>query len=87
VVLPVIGLVWFLFSYIRGIQRMDEVQRRIHLEAAVVAFCLSVLLMMVLGLLSLVVELNPKDWSYTHLVPFLFLGYFIGLFRAKRKYS
>lgn len=86
-VAPALGFVWFLFSYIRGIQRMDEVHRRIHLEAAVVAFCFAVLLVMVLGLLGLVVHLNPEDWSYRHLVPYLFIAYFIGLFRAKRKYS
>jgi hypothetical protein len=85
-ILPALGFVWFLWSYIRGIERMDEVHRRIHLEAVLVAFCLAILLVMVLGLLGMAVELNPEDWSYRHLVPFLFLGYFIGLFRARRKY-
>jgi hypothetical protein len=46
-----------------------------------------VLMIMVLGMLDLVVKLNPEDWGYRHLVPFFFLTYFVGLFWARRRYS
>jgi hypothetical protein len=86
-VIPAIGFGWFLYEYFKGIHQMDELERRIQLEATAVAFCLSLLLMMVLGLVQMVVELNPDDWSYRHLVPFFFASYFLGLFRARRKYA
>jgi hypothetical protein len=86
-VLPALGFAWFLYHYMRGITSMDELERSIQLEATAVAFCLCVLMLMVLGLLGLVVELNQEDWSHRHLVPFAFLFYFIGLYRARRKYA
>lgn len=87
VALPVVGFVWFLFQYIRGVQQMDEVARRIQLEATAIAFCLSILMLMLLGLIDLLVTLNPNDWSPRHLVPFCVAFYFAGLAWAKRRYS
>ena len=81
---PFAALLWF---FIRGVRGADELERRIHLEALAVAFPLSVLMLMVLGLLDLVVELNPDDWSYRHLWPFMFVFWFLGLGLARRRYS
>lgn len=65
---------------------MDEVERRIQLEATVIAFTLALLLVMTLGLLDLVVILNKEDWGYRHLIPYLFIFYFAGLLISRRKY-
>lgn len=84
--LPAISFAIFIFYYIKGIGSMDEVECRIQLEAAVIAFTLSILLIMTLGLLDLVITLNKEDWGYRHLIPFFVCFYFLGLYISKRKY-
>lgn len=84
---PVPVFAWVLWHVSRGIARMDELQRRIQLEALAVAFPLTLLMLMTLGLLELAIGLNPDDWSYRHVWPFVFLFYFAGLVRAKRRYE
>jgi len=82
--LPFAALLW---RVIRGIRQMDELERRIQLEALAVAYPLAILMMMVLGLLQLAVELSPDDWSYRHLWPLLFVFYLLGVVRARARYS
>ena len=77
----------FLWQFVAGIRSLDELERRIHLEALAVAFPVAVLLIMMLGLLDLAVPLDPDDWSYRHIGPFFFMLYFFGLFRARRRYE
>jgi len=84
--LPALAFAYFLWHFIRGIKGMDEVERAIQLEAAVIAFSLSLLMLMVLGLLDLVVTLKKEDWSYRHLVPYFFTFYTLGIFISRRKY-
>lgn len=86
-ILPVLPFILFLLMLIRGIRQMDELERRIQLEALAVAFPLAILLLLTLGLLELAVKLKPEDWSYRHLWPFLFIFYLIGLVMAKRRYQ
>lgn len=86
-ILPVITFALFIYSIIKGVTSMDEVQIRVQMEAAVIAFSLGLLLIMTLGLLDLVITLNKADWSYRHLVPFFAIFYFIGLIISKRKYN
>jgi len=85
--LPILTFALFIYHIIKGVASMDEVQIRIQMEAAVIAFSLGLLLLMTLGLLDLVVSLNKEDWGYRHLVPYFAIFYFIGLFISKRKYS
>lgn len=85
--LPVLSFALFIYHLIKGVVSMDEVQIRIQMEAAVIAFSLGLLLLMTLGLLDLVVTLNKEDWGYRHLIPFFVIFYLIGLFISKRKYS
>ena len=85
--LPVVTFALFIYNFIQGAASMDEVQIRIHMEAAVIAFSLGLLMLMTLGLLDLVVTLNKEDWGYRHLVPFFAIFYFMGLFISKRKYK
>ncbi len=85
--LPVVTFALFIYHTIKGVASMDEVQIRIQMEAAVIAFSLGLLMLMTLGLLDLPVPLNKEDWGYRHLIPYFALFYFVGLFISKRKYS
>ena len=78
---------WVLWNIATGVATMDELQRRIQLEALAFAFPMTLLLVMTLGLLEIAVGLNPNDWSYRHIWPMLFILYFAGLVRAKRRYE
>ncbi len=73
--------------FIRNIRSLDEMQRRIHLEALALAFPLTMLLLMTLGLLQRAIELPFEDWSYLHVWSFLPLFYFGGLAYATRRYQ
>lgn len=77
----------FLARMILGIRQLDELERRIHLEALAVAFPLGILLLMTLGLLQRAITLKFEDWSYGHVWPFMFLFYFVGLALARRRYA
>ena len=85
--LPVITFALFIYSIIKGVASMDEVQIRVQMEAVVIAFSLGLLMIMTLGLLDLVIILNKEDWGYRHLVPYFVLFYFIGLLISKGKYN
>ncbi len=85
--LPVLTFALFIYSIVKNVATLDEVEIRIQMEAAVLAFTLSLLLLMTLGLLDLVIVLKKDDWGYRHLVPMVFTFYFFGLFIARRKYS
>jgi hypothetical protein len=83
--IPIFAVV--LWNVARLIRSLDELQRRIHLEALAVAFPLTVMLLMVLGLLQLAVELNMDDWSYRHLWPIVACFYAGGYALARRRYA
>jgi hypothetical protein len=84
---PVVPTALFLWLMIVGIRTMDEMQRRIHLEALAIAFPLSILLLWTLGLLQLAINLPAEDWSYRHVWICLPLFYFIGLAITWRRYK
>jgi hypothetical protein len=83
---PVLPFLLALVGVVRGIRSMDELHRRVHLEALVLAFPLTLLFIMTLGLLELAVGLSPDDWSYRHILPFLVMFYAFGLWRAWKRY-
>lgn len=85
--LPIPVFALFLLSFIRGLKALDELERRIQLEALVIAFPLAILFIMTLGLLELAVPLSPENWSYRHIWPFLTMFYFIGLAIARKRYQ
>ena len=84
---PLGPFAFFLAFILAGIRSMDELQRRIQLEALAIAFPLAILFFMLLGLLELVIPLSPDDWSYRHTWSYLPLFYFIGLAMASRRYQ
>ena len=76
-----------LLAIIRGARELDELERKIQVEALAFAFVLAVLLLMTLGLMELAVALNRDDWSYRHVWAMLPTFYFVGLIVARRRYS
>jgi hypothetical protein len=84
---PMLPFAFFLVFMLAGIRSMDELHRRIQLEALAIAFPLAMLFFMLLGLLELAIPLSPQDWSYRHTWSYLPLFYFIGLAVASRRYQ
>ena len=76
----------YAFKLIQNLSTLDEVQIRIHLEAVSLAFVLSLLLVMILGMTALVKDLPFDNVSFLYIFPALFFFYFIGLWISKRKY-
>ena len=76
-----------LLTIIRGARELDELEKRIQLEALAFAFVLTVLLLMTLGLLELAIALNRNDWSYRHVWAMLPMLYFGGVILARKRYS
>jgi hypothetical protein len=86
-IVTVLSFAVFIYKYYRSIFFMDEVQIKVQMEAAVIAFALGLLLLMTLGLLDLTLPLNKEDWGFRQIVPFFVVFYFIGLFISTRKYN
>ena len=84
---PLPFFVTFLVSFIRTVRGMDELERRIQLEGLAVAFPLTLVLLMTLGLVQVARPLDPDDWSYRHLWPFVVMFYFGGVTLARRRYQ
>jgi hypothetical protein len=83
---PMIPFAFFLAFILAGLRSMDELHRRVQLEALAIAFPLAILFFMMLRLLELAIPLSPQDWSYRHTWSYLPLFYFIGLAIAWRRY-
>ena len=76
-----------LLTLIRGARELDELEKRIQLEALAFAFVLSLLLIMTLGLMELAITLNRDDWSYRHVWAMLPMLYFGGVVIARKRYT
>jgi len=76
-----------LLTILREARELDELEKRIQLEALAFAFVLALLLIMTLGLMELAITLNRDDWSYRHVWAMLPPLYFAGLVLARRRYS
>jgi hypothetical protein len=84
---PIITFAVFIFKLIRAFGTMDEVQQRVQLEAVVIGFSLTAMLIMLLFLQSLCDISNPDWFGYAHMVGYCWLFYFVGWFISKRKYG
>lgn len=84
--LPVPFFIWYLWIWMKGVSEMDELERRIELEALGFAFPAALVLLMTVGLLDIAIALNPDDFSLRHIWAMLPLLYYVGLWRAKRRY-
>jgi NADH:ubiquinone oxidoreductase subunit 6 (subunit J) len=85
--LPILPFALFLWMVLAKIRSLDELWRRIHLEALAIAFPLAVLLLMILGLMEMAVGLSPDDWSYRHVWVFLPIFYALGVVISIRRYK
>ena len=84
---PTPFFIWWLWTWLEGVSRMDELQRRIELEALAFAFPVSLVLLATLGLIDVAITLNPDDFSLRHVWLMMPMLYYIGLWRAQRRYS
>lgn len=83
---PVVGFLFFLLEEVRVVRQLDELHKRIQLEALATGFPAAMLLLMLMGFLQRV-DLLPHALSTIRDVwGFLPLCYFIGLFFARRRY-
>jgi hypothetical protein len=84
---PIPFFVWYLVTWMRGVARMDELQRQIELEALGFAFPAVLVILMTMGLLDVAVTLNPDDFRLRNTWLLLPMLYYVGLWRARRRYQ
>jgi hypothetical protein len=84
---PVPFFIWYLVTWTKGVARMDELQRRIELEALGFAFPAVLVVLMTMGLLDVAITLPPDDFSLRNSWLLLPMLYYIGLWRAQRRYQ
>ena len=84
---PVPVFAWFLYQFIRTVRSLDELERRIHLEAMAIAFPLGILLLQTLGLIQRAVPLKFEDWSYAHVWIYLPIFYFLSILLVRKRYT
>lgn len=86
---PCVPLVFWYLRISRWLKEIDELERTIHLEALVVQFALTGVLVMSYGMLARL-RVTP-DFRITDVFPFLWLGMFVfwhfGLWAVRRKYQ
>ena len=85
--LPTPFFVYYLWTWMKGVSEMDELQRRIELEALGFAFPASLVFLATLGLLDVAITLNPDDFSLRHTWLMMPMLYYVGLWRAQRRYQ
>jgi hypothetical protein len=86
--LPTPFFAWYLWTWMKGVSEMDELQRRIELEALGFAFPSALVVLATLGLLDVAVSFNATDdFSIRNTWLILPVLYYIGLWLAKRRYQ
>ena len=85
--LPVPFFVFYLWTWFKGAAAMDELQRRIELEALGFAFPAAIVLLMTIGLLDIAITLPAEDFSLHQIWLMLPVLYYIGLWRAQSRYK
>jgi hypothetical protein len=75
VLVPAIPGIWFLVSLGRAIASLDELQRRIQLEAIAIGFGISGMFALTYGLLGMV-GVPQTSWMYVPVV--MVFGWFLG---------
>lgn len=85
--LPIGPFCWMLWKFISGIASLDELQKKIQLEALAIAFPVMMIFLMTLGLLDIAIGLSYENFGLKHLWYYMPVFYFLGLFIAKRRYE
>ena len=86
-IVPIITFSIFILKLIKAFSVMDEVKQRVQLEAVIIGFSLTAILIMLLFLLSLCDISNPGWFGYAYLVCYCWLFYFVGWFISKKRYG
>ena len=81
---PVFGL--YLWRAIQGMRRLDELEQRIQLEALAIAYPVTLIVLMTLGLLQVVDALPPRYAEFLKIWPVVAWLYVIGVFVARKRY-
>ena len=84
--LPVPVFAWFLWTWVGGMARMDELERRIELEALAFAFPVAAVFLATLGLLGVALTIDSSAFTMRGAWLMMPLLYYIGLWRAERRY-
>ena len=84
---PTPFFVWWLWTWLRGLKNMDELQQRIELEALAFAFPTTLVFLAAIGLLDSAIALRPAEVSLRHMWLMMPMLYYIGLWNAQRRYS
>jgi hypothetical protein len=85
--LPMPFFAWYLWSWMRGVARMDELARRIELEALGFACPATLVVLMTIGLLDRAVRIEASLASFRSVWLVVPVLYYIGLWRARRRYA
>ena len=85
--LPIGPFAWMLWKFISGITSLDELQKKIQLEALAIAYPVMMVFLMTLGLLDIAIGLSYENFGLKHLWYYMPLFYFLGVFIATRRYQ
>jgi hypothetical protein len=83
--LPAPALVALVLAVRRSNASLDEMQRRIQLEAFATAFGFATIAFLAFGQLQVADVLGPEDWIFPWLA--IYFGYLFGLLSARRRYA
>ncbi|GAB3962941.1 hypothetical protein GCM10028805_65060 [Spirosoma harenae] len=86
-IVPILTFAIFIFKLIKAFSSLDEVKQRVQLEAVVIGFSLTAMLLMLLFLLSLCDILSSVWFGYGYLVGYCWVFYFIGWAISTKKYG
>ena len=85
--MPTPFFIWWLWGWTKGVLHMDELQRKIELEALAFAFPTALVFLAALGLLDTAVTLTTEDFNLRHAWLMMPMLYYTGLWRAQQRYS
>lgn len=85
--LPLPAFAVLLWAFIRGVRSLDELQRRIQLEALAFAFPIAMFVVFTAGLLDLAGFHGEGNWDLPRLMPILLLPYWFGIMLGHRRYA
>jgi hypothetical protein len=85
--MPLPFFIWYLWTWMKGAAAMDELERRIELEALGFAFPATLVWLMKIGLMKLAFPLEAEAFSWQYAWLMMPMLYYIGLWRAKRRYA
>jgi hypothetical protein len=83
-VLPVIPVMYGMFAYLRFLRGVDELQRRIHLEAVGFSLALTSIITLTLGFLE---RVGIQTLGMVWVMPLIIMLWSLGLAIANRRYS